>query len=233
MGPGYDGRLPASAARRLAADHGGSDNEEKEDAAMNEQPTQASGDTEPKEHERSFSMLVGTLRGAAADRPPAAARPAFTATADGVVDGVVTASAPGTAPVTGTPSAGTPAEPSAPGQSAVGGGGITRALRRPAPAADEDALLGDATELRAQWQRVQSDFVDDPRDAVRTAADLVDRTAQALIVAVRQRQRQLRVTWERDSASGERDSAAGAPDTEDLRQVMQRYRALFNQLCRS
>lgn len=263
MGPGYDHPLAVGTARRSAVIHGDNlDHEEKGHAAMNEQPSQASGGTEaevPEVPERSFSMLVGTLPGAPADKPSTAARPTFTATVDEVVpvqaeevvpeqatDEVVpeqaetdenaneAASVPGNASVTDTlPDAGTPVNPVEPEPSAVVAGEATQALRRPEPVSDDDALLGDAAGLRARWQRVQSDFVDDPQNSVRNAADLVEQTAQALMVALRQRQRQLRATWEGDSASEERKSGTDAPDTEDLRQMMQRYRALFNQLCRS
>ena len=95
-------------------------------------------------------------------------------------------------------------------------------------------LLGDAAEWRTRWQRVQGDFVDDPQAAVSNAADLVGQTAEALMGALRQRQRQLRAAWERDSADGRPADGMtpGAPDTEQLRLMMQRYRALFNELCR-
>ena len=95
-------------------------------------------------------------------------------------------------------------------------------------------LLGDAAELRTRWQRVQGDFVDDPLAAVSNAADLVGQTAEALVDALRQRQRQLRAAWERDTANGQPTGGMtpGAPDTEQLRLMMQRYRALFNELCR-
>jgi hypothetical protein len=102
-------------------------------------------------------------------------------------------------------------------------------------------LLSGTAELRARWQRVQGDFVDDPQAAVSDADDLVGQTAEALVNAVRQRQRQLRAAWERSpagaspaAADGQTPTAMapGAPDTEQLRLMMQRYRALFNELCR-
>ena len=95
-------------------------------------------------------------------------------------------------------------------------------------------LLADAAELRTRWQRVQGDFVDDPPAAVRNAADLVGQTAEALVGALRRRQRQLRAAWERDTADGQPADGMtpAAPDTEQLRLMMQRYRALFNELCR-
>jgi hypothetical protein len=103
---------------------------------------------------------------------------------------------------------------------------------RPAPAAagPDVALLGDAAELRTRWQRAQAGFIDDPQEAVGEAADLIEQTAQSLVIALRQRQRELRVEWERRGDPGEPDAVT--PDTEQLRLIMQRYRALFNQLCR-
>jgi len=103
------------------------------------------------------------------------------------------------------------------------------------------SLLGDPAELRARWQRVQGDFVDDPQAAVGDAADLVGQTAEALVAALRQRQRDLRAAWQRGTPDGSpaaadghspASMAPGVPDTEHLRLMMQRYRALFNQLCR-
>jgi hypothetical protein len=113
---------------------------------------------------------------------------------------------------------------------------MTRALRRPGAATADEPLLGDVAGLRDRWQRVQAGFVDDPQQAVGDAADLIEQTAQALVGALRQRQRTLRVMWERgpadDSAAEDGEPAARVSDTEHLRLMMQRYRALFNQLCR-
>ena len=119
------------------------------------------------------------------------------------------------------------------------------------PAGLDGPLLSDADELRASWQRIQAAFVDDPREAVGDAAGLVEHTAQALAGALRHRQRLLRATWDRDempdgveyadsggstagaaSDGGHRPAADGGPDTEQLRLLIQRYRDLFNQLCR-
>jgi hypothetical protein len=83
--------------------------------------------------------------------------------------------------------------------------------------------------MRASWQQVQAAFVDDPKAAVSDAADLIDVAVQALVEALRQRQRQLRDI----SGGGTATGVSDVPDTEQLRLVMQRYRSLFNQLCRS
>jgi hypothetical protein len=120
------------------------------------------------------------------------------------------------------------------------------------PSADPDGpLLSDADELRTSWPRIQAAFVDDPREAVADAAGLVEHAAQALTSALRQRQRQLRAMWDRDSMpdgvqyadsggtapraaapDGDRQATADGPDTEQLRLLIQRYRRLFDQLSR-
>lgn len=105
-----------------------------------------------------------------------------------------------------------------------------------APGAGLDLpLLSGNTELLSHWHRIQAEFVDDPQVAVSGAADLVEQAAQALVDALQQRQRQMRASWDRNGTSGPAtpgDTAAGtASDTEQLRQMMVRYRALFKQLC--
>lgn len=113
----------------------------------------------------------------------------------------------------------------------------------------DSPLLSDTDGLRVSWQQVQAAFVDDPLTAVADAAGLVEQTAQALASALRQRQQALRARWDRDglpdgveyadsggspagtlSPDGDRP-AADEPDTEQLRLLIQRYRALFNHLC--
>jgi hypothetical protein len=100
-------------------------------------------------------------------------------------------------------------------------------------------LLGDTVGLRASWQQAAAEFVDDPRGAVADAAELVEHTAQTLVGALQQRQRQLRGQWENGTAAGVNGSDAtvgetsGTVDTEELRHLMQSYRALFNQLTNS
>lgn len=112
--------------------------------------------------------------------------------------------------------------------------------------ADVDGpLLGDAEELRANWLRLQAGFVDDPREAVSDAADLVEHAAQALVGALRLRQQKLRGMWDggrQKAGSGRADAGvdeqgtgptAAADSTEQLRLLIKRYRVLFNQICRS
>ena len=124
-----------------------------------------------------------------------------------------------------------------------------------APAGDAAAgldgpLLSDTDEMHASWQRIQVAFIDDPRAAVADAAGLVEHMGQVLVSALRQRQQQLRTMWDRDgmpdgvdyadsgaaagtvSSGADRPAGDGGPDTEQLRLVIRRYRALFNELCR-
>jgi len=142
------------------------------------------------------------------------------------------------------PAVSEPARDAAPGGSPPAGGRLDES------SVDLDGpLLADAAGLRANWHRVQTRFVDDPREAVADAASLVEHTAQALVGALRQRQQLLRATWDRDRstdglgapAGGSPESAdpaasgqqatEGAPDTEQLRLLMHRYRDLFNHIC--
>jgi hypothetical protein len=142
-----------------------------------------------------------------------------------VYDGTpVTADSPVVAdvePVTATPVTATPVASTAAATPAA------------APSLDQPLLSGD-TELLAQWQRVQAEFVDDPQVAVAGAADLVEQAGQALVDALQQRQRQMRTLWDHSAANGsgtpDGGPADGTSDTEQLRLMMQRYRALFNQL---
>ena len=106
----------------------------------------------------------------------------------------------------------------------------------PAGATLDGPLFTENPELRGQWQHIQAEFVDDPQTAVADAADLVQQAGQALVATLQQRQSQMRAQWDRSAASGSADPTAGevtttgGADTEQLRQIMQRYRALFDQL---
>lgn len=118
----------------------------------------------------------------------------------------------------------------------------------PATSDRDSPLVGDVAELRASWQRIQAEFVDDPREAVADAAALVEHTTQALVGSLRQRQQRLRAMWDgahsagaedgkgttdvRDRGDADQPAAGGVTDTEQLRLLLQRYRALFNQICR-
>lgn len=95
-----------------------------------------------------------------------------------------------------------------------------------ATGADEDGdgsepLLGEEQEaFRARWQRIQGDFVDDPREAVSAADTLVAEVMQALARTFSDHKQGLEGQWQR----GEEVA------TEELRVALQRYRSFFNRL---
>jgi hypothetical protein len=74
-------------------------------------------------------------------------------------------------------------------------------------------LIGDTAGLRVSWQRVQAEFVDDPREAVADAAALVEHVTQTLVGTLRQRQQQLRGMWDDNAAQATFTSdGMGTPD---------------------
>ena len=88
----------------------------------------------------------------------------------------------------------------------------------------DDADLLFSPEDRMQFSRrltdVQSRFVDDPRDAVASADDLVGEMMDRIG----------RRVAERRSALGQQLAGEGEAETEDLRLAIQRYRAFINRL---
>jgi hypothetical protein len=105
----------------------------------------------------------------------------------------------------------------------VANGGMPQGGRPddPAFAVDSDqSLLGDPTEFREQWRRVQADFVDDPRTSVTEAAGVVAGAASRLEAALRERQQTLRGSWDGN----------GQADTETMRQAFLMYRRLLDKL---
>ena len=88
--------------------------------------------------------------------------------------------------------------------------------------ADVDPLLPQAqeTDLRAQWEEIQTRFVDDPRRAVEDADALVAGVMKSLAEGFAQARTELEDQWSRGEDVG----------TEDLRVALQRYRAFFQRL---
>lgn len=86
---------------------------------------------------------------------------------------------------------------------------------------DIELLPSDKLEdFRGRWQRVQVLFVDQPRDAVQQAHDLVDQVVDSLTQSFGKQREGLMGTWSRgDDVS-----------TEDLRLALQRYRSFFDRL---
>src|SRR5580704_10245964 len=76
----------------------------------------------------------------------------------------------------------------------------------------------EAADLHRRWQEVQAAFVDDPRTAVRNADELVASVMTRLAEVFAAERSRLENDWDK----GESVS------TEDLRVVLQRYRAFFD-----
>jgi hypothetical protein len=96
--------------------------------------------------------------------------------------------------------------------------------REPAEAGDEPTapLLqeNEASELRREWDQIQTGFVDEPRLAVEKADELVASAMKRLAEVFASERSNLESQWDRgDDVS-----------TEDLRVALQRYRSFFDRL---
>jgi hypothetical protein len=92
------------------------------------------------------------------------------------------------------------------------------------PAAGEQAtsLLSaeEAKDLRTRWDSIQAGFVDEPRQAVQQADNLVAEAMKRLAEMFADERAKLEGQWDRgDNVS-----------TEDLRLALRRYRSFFNRL---
>ena len=117
----------------------------------------------------------------------------------------------------------TDAAPDERGQAATRGPLTTREAPASAPRNGSDAQLvgvSIAQDLRTRWEAVQTGFVDEPRQAVQQADELL---AEAM--------KQVAATFAHERASLERQWAHGGDvSTEELRIALQRYRAFFERL---
>jgi hypothetical protein len=75
-------------------------------------------------------------------------------------------------------------------------------------------------EIDQRWQKVQSEFVDDPRQSVAHAHQLVSDAVQRIVDTFTQERNQLERQW----------SEGGDVSTEDLRVCLHRYREFFTRL---
>ena len=89
----------------------------------------------------------------------------------------------------------------------------TEALEPILPADEADGL-------RSRWQEIQTGFVDNPRDVVGQADELVSELTQRVVETFAEERKGLEEQWSR----GEDVS------TEDLRVALQRYRSFFERL---
>ncbi|MCX4790368.1 MULTISPECIES: hypothetical protein [unclassified Streptomyces] len=107
------------------------------------------------------------------------------------------------------------------GREESGGRASVSERREEELAKENEPLLGNEQEVfRARWQKIQGEFVDDPKNAVNAADQLVAETMQALATTFAEHKRGLEGQWHR----GEEVA------TEDLRLALQRYRSFFNRL---
>lgn len=83
------------------------------------------------------------------------------------------------------------------------------------PLIDEDKVTG----FRDRWQNVQTGFVDDPKQAVQQADELVAAVISALATTFAEHKGDLEAQWQQ-----------GEPATEELRIALRRYRSFFDQL---
>jgi len=83
-------------------------------------------------------------------------------------------------------------------------------------------LFGDQTEreLRTHWQEIQTGFVDEPRQAVERADQLVAKLMQQLAQSFSDQRNNLERQWDH----------AEKISTEDLRIALRRYRSFFERL---
>lgn len=91
------------------------------------------------------------------------------------------------------------------------------------PAPENGTALFDNREtedFRAHWNRIQTQFVDEPRRSVEQADELVAQTMKRLAEIFAQERENLEHEWDR----GDQVS------TEDLRIALQRYRSFFDRL---
>jgi len=77
-----------------------------------------------------------------------------------------------------------------------------------------------STQTGEQWQRIQADFVNDPRKSVSEAHQLVSNLVQRIVDGFTKERGELERQW----------SEGDEVSTEDLRVCLQRYRAFFARL---
>jgi len=96
--------------------------------------------------------------------------------------------------------------------------------RPPSPPLEKDLVpllnADKAEEYRSRWMDIQTEFVDDPRNSVENADDLVARVINSITENFANERTALEDQWNRGKDAS----------TEDLRLAMKRYRSFFNRL---
>jgi hypothetical protein len=77
-----------------------------------------------------------------------------------------------------------------------------------------------AEKFRTRWLGIQSKFVDDPRDSVKQADELVADVIQSITTNFAERRGAMEKVW----------NGGGNTSTEDLRLTLQHYRSFFERL---
>ena len=90
---------------------------------------------------------------------------------------------------------------------------------------DKDTLeplfeTDEAKKFRTQWLNIQSKFVDDPRESVKQADELVASVLKSVTMSFSDRRVGLEQQW----------NSGGDISTEDLRVALKRYRSFFDRL---
>jgi hypothetical protein len=120
--------------------------------------------------------------------------------------------------------AGAKPEPRAVAASSFSVGGASSAGAATAPAIEEQAAplfaADGVKDFRAKWDAIQVSFVDEPRQAVQHADNLVAETMKRLAEMFAVERARLEGQWDR----GDKVS------TEDLRLALRRYRSFFGRL---
>lgn len=78
----------------------------------------------------------------------------------------------------------------------------------------------EAQDLHERWQRIQTQFVDEPRQAVARADQLLDEVVRRVTDAYARARQDLAQQW----------NPSEQTDTENLRVALRRYRSLFDRL---
>jgi len=77
-----------------------------------------------------------------------------------------------------------------------------------------------AEDFRSRWQKIQTVFVDDPRNSVENADNLVERLMNSITETFAKERNSLEEHWNQGAEAS----------TEDLRLAIKRYRSFFNRL---
>ena len=100
--------------------------------------------------------------------------------------------------------------------------GAARAEMKPNAPLFDDAS---GRQLRERWMTIQTEFVDEPRDAVQKADALVAEVLKQLTDTFARERESLEGLWSRSEGDEQQDVS-----TEELRQAIRRYRSFFDRL---